>query len=93
MTLNNVTDQLYSMAVAGYFNGEKYSKLEFAAYLKGVFRAELNTRSWVMEIALPDGRWYFKVYRWRDGSDGFDYWIPTNRTEEQKLLTQLLSKS
>lgn len=92
MTLNNVIDQLYAMSVAGYFNGEKYSKREFAAYLKSVFRAELNTRSWVMEIALPDGRWYFKVYRWHDDADGFDYWLPTNRQEEQELLTQLLEK-
>lgn len=89
MTINEVINQVYGLSVAGYFNGEKYSKREFAEYVKGVFRPELNTTRWLMEIALPDGRWYFSMYRFADDRDGYDYFIPETRLQEQALISNL----
>lgn len=87
MTINELINQVYSLSVAGYFNGEKYSKREFAEYVKGVFRPELGTRRWLMEIALPDGRWYFQMSRYSLAADGFDYYIPETRINEQTLIS------
>lgn len=87
MTINELINQVYGLSVAGYFNGEKYSKREFAEYVKGVFRPELNTSRWLMEIALPDGRWFFQMTRFSDAADGFDYYIPDNRAQEQALIS------
>ena len=87
MTLNEVINQVYSLSVGGYFNGEKFSKREFAEYVKGVFRPELGTRRWLMEIALPDGRWYFQMTRFDDTVYGYDYYIPITRQQEQALIS------
>ena len=40
----------------------------------------------VMEIALPDGRWFFTINRY---GDGYDYTIPNNRDEEARILALL----
>lgn len=89
MTINEMTNQLYDLSVAGYFNGEKYSRKEFAEYVKGIFRPETNRTRWFMEISLPDGRWYFQITRFSDSKDGFDYYIPETRTQEQALISNL----
>ena len=89
MTINEMTNQLYDLSAAGYFNGEKYSRKEFAEYVKGIFRPETNRKRWLMEIAMPDGRWYFQMTRFSDSKDGFDYYIPETRTQEQALISNL----
>lgn len=89
MTIQYLSNQLHSLSVGGFFNGEKFTKGELLDYLKGVFRPELNTTRWVMEIALPDGRWFFTITRFSDSSDGFDYFIPDTREQEKSVIALL----
>ena len=89
MTIKHLSEQLYALSVGGFFNGEKFTKAELLDYIKGVFRPELNARRWVMEIALPDGRWLFTINRYSDSADGFDYFIPATREQEKALVESL----
>ena len=36
-----------------------------------------------MQIALPDGRWFFKLNKF--AKNEYDYTIPDTRTQEQKI--------
>ena len=60
MTKLELTTQLMNLAVAGYFNGEKFSKERLNTYIGKMCRN--NGDKLYMEIALPDGRWLFKQY-------------------------------
>ena len=93
MTLKQVSDSLYGLSVFGYFNGEKFTRAQLRNYLKRAFRPETQTSSWVMEIALPDGRWFCQVSRYSPASDGFDYFIPETRAQEQRLLDRLVNRA
>ena len=86
MTIKYVAEQLYAQSVFGFFNGEKFTKAEFTNYLKRWFRPELKTTRWVMEIALPDGRWHCVVSRYSESPDGFDYYIPETREQDKALV-------
>ena len=92
MTIKQLTEQLHALSVGGFFNGEKFTKAELRDYITRVFRPELNARRWVMEIALPDGRWLFSINRYSDRDDGFDYFIPETRDQEKSLADSLLSR-
>lgn len=87
MTIHQVSTQLHDLSVAGYFNGEKFSRRRLKDYITRMFRAG-GTRL-VMEIALPDGRWYFTVNRFSPAPDGFDYTIPDTREEEAEIIGTL----
>jgi hypothetical protein len=50
-----------------------------------------NADKVIMTIALPDGWWYFKITRYQDDVNGYDYYIPDNRKEEQKIKTDLVN--
>lgn len=89
MTIKEVSNQLHDISVDGFFNGEQFTKTELLNYLKSVFRPECNTSRWVMEIALPDGRWFFSITRFSDSSDGFDYFIPDTREQEKSVINFL----
>jgi len=43
-----------------------------------------------MNIALPDGRWYFYIDKYNDNEYG--YFIPNTREQEQKILDVFKSK-
>ena len=80
MTIKEVAHSLYGLSVAGFFNGEKFT----------VTRLEKQIRAWmqggqkriVMQIALPDGWWYFNVIRFADRPDAYSYYIPETRDDE-----------
>lgn len=86
MTIHNIASQLHDLSVAGYFNGEKFSKAELEHYIRNMFRTGSTL---VMEIALPDGRWFFKIERYANEADGYDYSIPDTREEEDKIFALL----
>lgn len=88
MTIYELTNQLHSLSVAGYFNGEKRTEKWLRTYIQAMFRSGVN--SLVMEIALPDGRWLFEVDRWREGGhDQYGYTIPETRDQENRLYEKL----
>lgn len=92
MTIREVARQLHDLSVGGYFNGIKFTRKELERNLADVFRPGTQLRAgnrYVMEIALPDGRWLFTVNRYGDKSDGFDYTIPATREEEQRIRALL----
>lgn len=93
MTISQVAHELYKLSVAGYFNGEKYTESRLKNYIANNFRygnLKLKNR-FVMEIALPDGRWFFFITKYSDKTDGFDYTIPENREQETRILQELVS--
>ena len=84
MTIQEVSKQLIQLSVAGYINGEKFTADRLTNQIASWFRGSSKSRI-VMEIALPDGRWFFSVNRFGNGRDGFDYTIPENREEEAAI--------
>ena len=93
MTLNQVSDSLFDLSVFGYFNGEKFTRAQLRNYLKRAFRPETQTSSWVLEIALPDGRWFCQISHYSPASDGFDYYIPETRAQEQVLWDRFTKRA
>ena len=92
MTIHQLSTQLHNLSVAGYFNGEKFTKRQLENYIAGAFRPGTSLKAGnrlVMEIALPDGRWYFTVNRFSQEPDGFDYTIPDDRDQEARILALL----
>lgn len=87
MTLHNLTTKLYSLSVAGYFNGEKFSINEFARF---VHHWMDRTDKLFLTIALPDGEWLMFISKLSDG--GYDFTIPETRHQEQRLKEALLHK-
>ena len=81
MTIPQVSRQLIGLSVGGYINGEKFTVDRLAAQIAKLFSGTSKTQV-VMEIALPDGRWFFTVNRFGKGHDGFDYTIPEDREQE-----------
>ena len=92
MTLHDVSSQLYNITLDGFINGEQFTKHQFeSALVKWMQTAEHNKikNTHVLEISLPDGRWFCEVIKYADRPDGYDYFIPENREQEQKLLDRL----
>lgn len=96
MTLKEISKQLFSLSVGGYFNREKFTEKQLHNYISGMFRGGVSLavkNTVVMEIALPDGWWYFTITRWGNGADGFDYCIPDTREESDRIWPMLKSAS
>lgn len=91
MTIRQLTTQLHNLSLGGYFNSEKFTTSELEAYIKRMFQhgtLKAGNRL-VMEIALPDRRWFFTINHYSDSDDGFDYTIPDNEDEEARILALL----
>lgn len=88
MTKLELTTQLINLAVAGYFNSEKFTKERLNNYISKMCR-NIGDKLY-MEISLPDGRWLFKITQYADGE--WDYYIPDTREQEDKLTAELLRK-
>lgn len=55
MTIHELSNQLYNLSVAGYFNGEKFTRRQLENHIASAFRSALKAGNrYVMEIALPD---------------------------------------
>ena len=94
MTLHDVSTQLYNLTLGGFVNGEKFTKQQLEANLRRWMREperlKIKNRL-VIEICLQDGRWLATVDRFDDTPDGYDYYIPDTREQEQKLKDLLLA--
>lgn len=88
MTKAELVSQLIDLSVAGYFNGEKFSKERLNTYLGALCRNDGDKL--YMNIALPDGRWYFKITRFSKGD--WSYYIPDTREQEQRIIDELMLK-
>ena len=88
MTKAELVSQLMDLSVAGYFNGEKFSKERLNTYISKMCRNAGDKL--YMEISLPDGRWLFRITRYADGD--WNYYIPDTRELENKLTAELLRK-
>ena len=91
MTIHEIATQLHRSSLGGHFNGEKFTKQELEHYIhncfsKGLLRLENRL---VMEIRLRDGEWLFTVDRFSNSTDGFDYYIPDTREQENHIWTLL----
>lgn len=90
MTLREVASQLFDLSVAGYINGEKFTKSQFSDALSHWM---LTGNSYIGEIALPDGRWHFEVSRFSGKASGCDYYIPETREQDKRLSGKLMARS
>lgn len=92
MTKTEVINQVYDLAVDGFFNREKFTKNEFKDAMN---RWLTNTDRIVIEIALPDGWWHMEVYRLPDrtGRNMWDYYIPDTREQEDRILDNLMARN
>lgn len=95
MTLHEVTNQLYYLSVGGFFNRQKVTKRWLHDYLDTLLvRSNRNKRTpktIVMEIALPDGWFFFSINSFIDGNRmGFDYYIPDSKEKSKQLFDSLL---
>jgi hypothetical protein len=91
MTIHEISNQLHHLSVDGFFNGEKFTKQELEHYIHNCFSKgllKLENRL-VMEIRLRDGEWLFTVDRFSNSTDGFDYYIPDTREQENHIWTLL----
>jgi hypothetical protein len=86
MTKQDIINQLYDLSVAGYFNGEKFTKSRLDKYITNMLKTGNNL---IMNISLPDGRWYFQIRRFPDNE--YDYYIPDNREQEKKTIDKLFA--
>lgn len=86
MTKQDIINQLYDLSVAGYFNGEKFTKSCLDKYISNMLKTSDRL---IMNISLPDGRWYFQIRRFDDNE--YDYYIPDNREQEQKIINKLFA--
>lgn len=76
MTIKNVAKALHGLSVGGFFNGEKFTVTRLENQIRAWMR---GTNRIVMQIALPDGWWYFTVTN-HNGS--YLYNIPETREQE-----------
>ena len=80
MSIREITNQLYDLSVGGYFNGEKFTKTRLNTYITNMFK---TGNKLIMQIALPDGWWFFKINKFANGE--YDYTIPDTREQEQRI--------
>lgn len=84
MTLTEVTNQIYDLTIAGYINGEKFTRKQFKEAVKHWF---LTGKKFIIEVSLPDGRWLCKIIKL--SNDEWDYFLPETRKQEERLYSEL----
>ena len=91
MTITEVSNQLYGLAVNHEFNGEKFTKKRLNSYISGMFSVDDNDL--YMTILMNDGSWLFKIFKYGKEKDAFDYDIPDTREKEQKYWDVIINKA
>lgn len=86
MTLTEVTNQIYDLTIAGYINGEKFTKKLFNRNMHHFFN-DCGFTKWIIEVSLPDGRWLCKISKLANGE--YDYFLPETRKQEERLYAEL----
>lgn len=92
MTLHEVSSQIYNLTLGGFINGEKFTKRQFeSAVARWMRDADHNKikNAFVLEVCLRDGRWLCEILKYADRPDGYDYYIPDTREQEQVLRDRL----
>ena len=92
MTLHDVSSQLYKLTLGGFINGEKFTKRQLDTALAMWMRHPENNKiknTHVLEICLRDGRWLCEITKYADNPDGYDYFIPDTREQEQAIIDKL----
>lgn len=84
MTFNETINQIYNLTIAGYINGEKFTKAEFKDAVKHWF---LTGDHFIIEVCLPDGRWLCQINKFTNGE--WDYFLPETRKQEDHLYAKL----
>jgi hypothetical protein len=82
MTAQDITNHLIALSVDGKFNGHRMAKRDIIKSIRKLDPGE----SVLWSIALPDGTWMVRVDRLRLVGCNYDYWLPTDRDEEQKMM-------
>lgn len=90
MTLHETARSLYDLSVGGWFNREKFTFARFERMVKGLFSGNLKLgNKAVIEIALPDGWWLCEIIHYADDESSYNYEIPENREQEQRIWQAL----
>jgi len=84
MTINEVSNQLFSLSVGGYFNREKFTRTRLRNQIAALLR---EPGVITLEIALPDGWWYFNIFRYPDNC--YQYVIPETREQEAHIKSRI----
>lgn len=87
MTIREVSNQLYSLSMKGYFNGERFTKDQLYGLLQAMFRTGTQ---YIGQITMPDGRWWFKVTKFSNGEYG--YHIPETKEQNKALGQELIDR-
>lgn len=85
MTLRDCTSQIFKLSVAGYINGEKFIYNRFDKMVRAMFGGD--AKKYIGEICLPDGHWWFKIFRLKNGE--YDYYIPETKEQNAILAKEL----
>lgn len=78
-----------NFAVNSTCSAEKFTKERLTNYIGKMCR-NVGDKLYI-QIALPDGEWFFKIVHYADGE--WDYYIPDTRVEEQRIITELMNKA
>lgn len=88
MTLTEITNMTYDLAVAGYVNGDKMTKAELKNCLKHWLADKQS--SYIGEIVCQDGfSWFVK---WSRDDHYYDFYIPDTREQNKVLEFELLKQ-
>lgn len=85
MTLKDLTDMTYDLALGHYINGEKFTRDELHDCLKHWLCK--SDSSYVGTITLPDGEWYVRFLR---HNHYYDLYVPDTREQESMLIQKLM---
>lgn len=88
MTLTNIANMAYDLAVGHYINGEKFSEQRTRDLFGAMLRKEGD--AYYGQIALPDGKWCFRA---SIICGTYDLYIPDTREQEDRLIAEFAKKS
>lgn len=91
MTLHDIATQLHK-STNGRVNGENFTRQALESNLRRWMRNCENNKirnSVVVEVAMPDGGWLCEIHKFADTADGYDYYIPDTREQEQRIWNAL----
>ena len=88
MTLTDITNMTFDLAVAGYINGEKMTKAELKDCLKHWLSDKKS--DYIGQIVCDDGYQWF--VRWSRDDHYYDFYIPDTREQNDALALELIKR-
>jgi len=83
MLVNDIVNQLMHLSVDGCIDGRQITRKALAEMIR---KDVLPGSPKLHRITLLDGAWWVKIEMWGNGHDNYDYWLPTDRDEERKMM-------